>query len=71
MSLIMQGKPVLESPHATTGFLGLGLLSIQAMLPLFFGESPGLRDAHTYFGSAIMALLLVHMALGINFALSL
>jgi hypothetical protein len=36
LSLLMQGKPVLESPHFISGSIGLALLSVQAMLPLFF-----------------------------------
>jgi hypothetical protein len=33
LSLVMQDKPILSSPHSTTAFIGLGLLALQAMLP--------------------------------------
>jgi hypothetical protein len=71
LSLLMQGKPILESPHFTTGMLGLGLLSVQAMLPLFFSEGQSVRTAHAYLGTSIAALLAVHGALGVKLALSL
>ncbi|KAF8066288.1 NDB1 [Scenedesmus sp. PABB004] len=45
MSLIMQGKPIFESSHVWTGLAGLSLLSLQAMLPLFFSEGAGARTA--------------------------
>ncbi len=38
MSLLMQGKPIFESSHVTTGLLGLGLLTVQAILPATFSS---------------------------------
>lgn len=70
-SLLMQGKSLFQSPHAITGIVGLLLLYTQGMLSLFFEDDASIRTAHAYFGSAIMALFVVHMTFGINLALSL
>lgn len=70
MSLTMQGKPILSSPHATTGVVGLLLLALQGMLAAFFDDGEGARDAHAYLGAGILALFTVHMALGIQLGLS-
>ncbi|KXZ49212.1 hypothetical protein GPECTOR_22g802 [Gonium pectorale] len=71
MSLMMQDRPIFESPHVWTGLAGLGLLGVQSALPLAFASGSGeARTAHAYLGSAILALFLVHAALGLNLGLS-
>lgn len=70
MSLTMQGKPLLSSPHATTGLIGLALLALQGMLSAFFEDGQGARDAHAYLGFTLLALFSVHMVLGIQLGLS-
>ncbi|MCL7021821.1 hypothetical protein MKW94_003962 [Papaver nudicaule] len=71
-SLVTSNKPILESPHAVTAFIGLGLLSLQALLPTLFdeGANSGLRNVHAVLGSGIMALFLIHAALGLQLGLS-
>ena len=69
-SMLMQGKPILESPHALTGAAGLSLLFIQACLPAFFTQGQTPRDVHAYLGTGLMAVFLVHMTLGIQLGLS-
>ena len=32
MSLLMQGRPIFESAHLTTGLIGMGLLTVQAII---------------------------------------
>lgn len=70
MSLLMQHKPLTQSPHFITGSLGLLLLASQGMLSAFFEDDPGLRGAHAYFGTAILALFVVHAAFGLQLGLS-
>ncbi|CAN6461386.1 unnamed protein product [Victoria cruziana] len=69
-SLLTSDRPILESPHAITGFFGLALLTIQTILPALFEENPSLRNAHSILGSSIMALFLVHAFLGLQLGLS-
>ncbi|KAK4772950.1 hypothetical protein SAY87_027969 [Trapa incisa] len=69
-SLLTSDKPILESPHAVTGIIGLSLLTIQTILPTLFEENPGLRNVHGILGSGIMTLFLIHAALGLQLGLS-
>ncbi|XP_022766135.1 uncharacterized protein LOC111311026 [Durio zibethinus] len=69
-SLLTSDKPIFESPHAVTGFIGLTLLTIQTILPTLFEGNPGLRNVHGILGSGIMTLFLIHAALGLQLGLS-
>lgn len=71
ISLLSQSKPLFKSPHAITGIIGLLLLYLQGLLPMFFEDDPNARSIHAYFGASIMALFALHMTFGINLALSL
>ena len=70
--LLQQGKPILESPHALTAVAGLGLLTIQALLPVLAFEKGGAaaRTAHTVLGTSTMVALSAHLATGVNLGLS-
>jgi hypothetical protein len=72
LSLVMQGKPLLESPHFITGSVVLTLLAINGTISLtgFGGNQPLLRNAHAYLGSAIVVLLVAHALLGLKLGLS-
>ncbi|MBD2188301.1 DUF4079 domain-containing protein [Pseudanabaena mucicola] len=72
LSLVMQGKPLLESPHFITGSVVLTLLAINGTISLtgFGGNQPFLRNAHAYLGSAIVVLLVAHALLGLKLGLS-
>lgn len=65
-----QGQSILESPHAMSAVLAIGLMIVQAILPKFFESTPAARDVHAYLGSATMVALFAHMATGINLGLS-
>ncbi|GLT56682.1 hypothetical protein SLA2020_297080 [Shorea laevis] len=69
-SLLTSDKPIFESPHAVTGFIGLALLTIQTVLPALFEGNPGLRNVHGVLGSGIMTLFLIHAYLGLQLGLS-
>ncbi|MBE9080248.1 DUF4079 domain-containing protein [Romeria aff. gracilis LEGE 07310] len=72
LSLVMQGEPILESPHFWTGMTVIGMLGLNAAIALFqFGKGDkNWRTFHAYWGSTAIALLLIHVALGINLGLS-
>ncbi|CAN8316746.1 unnamed protein product [Cochlearia groenlandica] len=69
-SLLTSDKPIFESPHAVTGSIGLALLTFQTILPTLFKDKPELRTVHGVLGSGIMALFVVHAALGLQLGLS-
>lgn len=73
LSLVMQHKPILESPHFWTGTAAIGLLATNSSLSLagFWGDKSGLRMLHAYLGTVAIGLLVVHTALGIKLGLSL
>lgn len=73
LSLVMQNKPILESPHFLTGSLVVVLLLVNGSISFLGfknGEAKGARSAHAYIGSAIMLLLVTHAALGLKLGLS-
>ena len=72
LSLVMQEQEILASPHFWTGSLVLLLLGVNGLISLtkFGGGRPVLRLTHAYVGTGIMALLLVHGALGLKLGLS-
>ena len=72
LSLVMQGQPILESPHFWTGSAVLGLLGLNGAISMskFGGGQDSLRNAHAYIGTAAVALMVVHAALGLKLGLS-
>ena len=72
LSLVMQGEPILESPHFWTGMGAIALLTTNALIAATkFGKgSSALRTAHAYIGSAALAILVVHAFLGTQLGLS-
>ena len=68
---LVQGEEILTSPHAVTAAVGLGLLFIQALLPLTFkGESGITRNMHTALGTGTMVALGSHLVTGLQLGLS-
>ncbi|MGF1523045.1 MAG: DUF4079 domain-containing protein [Leptolyngbyaceae cyanobacterium] len=73
LSLVMQGQPILESPHFWTGTAAVGLLGLNGVISgtKFGGGQAALRTTHAYLGSIAMILLFVHAAFGMKLGLSL
>ena len=72
LSLVMQGEPILESPHFLTGMGAIALLTANALIAATkFGKgSEALRSAHAYIGSTALVLLVVHTFFGAQLGLS-
>ncbi len=71
LSLVMQRKPILESPHFWTGNVVLVLLFLNGAIAFInFGGNTGLRLFHAYVGTAAMGLLILHGIFGLKLGLS-
>ncbi len=72
LSLVMQHKPITESPHFWSGSSVLVLLALNAVISItgFGGNKASLRTAHTYLGSTALCLLFLHHVLGLKLGLS-
>ena len=72
LSLVMQGQPILESPHFVTGTVVIGLLTVNAVLAAtgFIGNKETLRTVHAYVGSLALFILIAHAAFGLKLGLS-
>lgn len=72
LSLVMQGEPILESPHFWTGMGAIALLSTNAIIAAskFRKNNTALRSAHASIGSAALAILVIHAVFGTQLGLS-
>ena len=72
LSLVMQGQPIMESPHFWTGSAAVLLLWLNGFISLFgfAGGNPAARITHAYIGTLVMVLLIVHAAFGLKLGLS-
>ncbi|MGF1540856.1 MAG: DUF4079 domain-containing protein [Pleurocapsa sp.] len=72
LSLVMQGEPILESPHFWTGSIVIILLTINAVIAAtgFIGNRKTLRTVHAYVGSLALGILIFHAILGLKLGLS-
>jgi len=72
LSLVMQGQPILESPHFLTGTVVISLLTINAVLAAtgFIGNKASARTIHAYVGSTALVILVAHAVLGLKLGLS-
>ncbi|MEM7594232.1 MAG: DUF4079 domain-containing protein [Cyanobacteria bacterium P01_A01_bin.83] len=72
LSLVMQGQPILESPHFVTGTVVIALLTVNAVIAAtgFIGNKETARTVHAYVGSAALLIMVAHAVLGLNLGLS-
>lgn len=72
LSLVMQGQPILDSPHFVTGTIVIALLTVNAIIAAtgFIGNQELARTVHAYVGSTALLILVAHAALGLKLGLS-
>ena len=72
LSLVMQEKSILASPHFWTGSIVLTLLAINGGLSLsgFAGNNPNIKSAHAYLGSIAVGIMVLHAIFGLKLGLS-
>ena len=71
LSLVLQQKPILQSPHFWTGSVVIALLATNSLLSKVFSDRAGLRKTHAYLGSATLVVMFTHALLGLKLGLSL
>ena len=64
-SLLVQGKPILESAHSATALGVLLLFGVQGLLSLGIPTTTKIRDLHSLFGWAVIAGLALHFISGL------
>ena len=64
-SLLLQGKPILESFHAATALAVIILFGLQGLISLGIPPSTRVRDVHSYVGGVVVAAIAVHIASGL------
>lgn len=72
LSLVMQHKPIMESPHFWTGSIVLVLLALNAVISItgFGGNKASMRTVYAYLGSTALCILFLHAVLGLKLGLS-
>lgn len=72
LSLVMQGQPILESPHFVTGTIVIALLTVNAVIAAtgFIGNQETARTVHAYVGSTALLIVVAHAVLGLKLGLS-
>lgn len=69
-ALDAHGQSILESPHATSAKVAIGMLAVQSILPKFFASAPGARNIHAYLGTATIVALVIHAVNGFKLGMS-
>ena len=69
---MMQGQPILESPHFVTGTIVVALLTINALIAAtgFIGNKEIARTVHAYVGSTALVVIVAHAIFGLKLGLS-
>lgn len=72
LSLVMQGEPILDSPHFITGTVVIALLTVNAVIAAtgFIGNKKVAKTIHAYVGSTALIIMVAHAALGLKLGLS-
>lgn len=72
LSLVMQQKPILTSPHFWTANAVLAMMYLSGIISFtgFAGNKPGLRLFHAYLGTALAGVFILHAVFGLKLGLS-
>eukprot|EP00802_Teleaulax_amphioxeia_P022886 Tamp_23386.p1 GENE.Tamp_23386~~Tamp_23386.p1 ORF type:complete len:243 (+),score=40.94 Tamp_23386:247-975(+) len=65
-SMLLANEPILESPHAASGFAFALLLGLQGGIASQMGNNKLLRSVHAFLGSALVSVFILHAGLGVG-----